>query len=82
MKTTQTLLGKYQNPTTKDEYLVVEIKDFDRIVNRLDHTERPLVRCRYETFNGDLLELVGSLSHPRFRMASSGAVLELTGWPH
>ncbi|SBS30362.1 hypothetical protein MSP8887_01281 [Marinomonas spartinae] len=79
MKTTQTLLGKYQNPATKDEYLVLEIKDFDRIVNHVDHSERTLVRCRYETFNGEVLERVGGLSHPRFKMATTGMVLEQTG---
>ena len=80
MKTTQTLLGKYHNPITKESYLVLEIKDFDRVVNLHDNSEKRLVRHRYETINGMRLQRVGGLAQPKFRIDNTDMVIEAMAW--
>lgn len=80
MKTVSTLFGKYHNPQTKDEYLVLEIKNYHHLIDQTDNSQRTLIKRRFETFDGRALTLIGGLHNPRFQIVETDTVLERANW--
>lgn len=76
MKKTETLLGKYCDPVSHAEFLVVEVKRTTSIKEPASGQQRFTTRSSYQTFDGQPLQLVGGLNKDRFKLSESNQVLE------
>lgn len=76
MRKTETLLGKYCDPVTHAEFLVVEVSKTTSEKEDASGQRRFTTRSSYQTFDGQPLQLVSGLNKDRFKMHATNQVLE------
>lgn len=82
MRKTETLLGKYCDPVSHAEFLVVEVQSTTSIASGNNGERRYVTRSSYQTFDGKPLELAGSIHKTRFKMGNSNQILEKVTLSH
>lgn len=76
MRKTETLLGKYCDPVTHTEFLVVEVTKTTSEKEEASGQRRFTTRSSYQTFDGQPLQLVSGLNKDKFMMHTTNRVLE------